>query len=155
MSNANAIRLAIDRASRERDAAGNGLAQVLARHEHARRQMDELRNYAAETQSRWAMPAHEWVSPQVLGSYYQFMERIEQTISLQNDVLAELQRQIDVARQLLIRADVRMGSLKKLREVQRAKEASALSRLEQKQTDEFAAQRVRGKVAFGFSMEQP
>lgn len=135
--------VAIDVARRKRDDAGLVLSQVQRRHDNALQQADQLRSYATDTESRWSAPAQGNATPQIMGHYYQFMDRLQQTIDLQHGVIADLQRQLQVARKYLLEAEVRVAGLSRLLEKRRSDLARMHARREQKESDEFAAQLMR------------
>jgi flagellar FliJ protein len=134
--------VAIDLATRRRDAAGQALAQVLRRHEDAVQQLTQLQNYACDTQGRWSVSAQTSTSPQIVGHYYQFMDRLEQTVGLQQGVIAEVLRQCHAARQQLLDAEVALAGLTRLRDKRRQEQAQLAARREQRQTDAFASRRA-------------
>lgn len=133
--------VAVELATRKRDEAGQALAQVLRRHDHALQQLDQLSSYAADTQGRWSVSAQTHTSPQIVGHYYQFMARLDQTIELQQGVIDEAHRQCLAARKVLMEAEVYLAGLQRLLEKRRQEYARLAARREQKQTDEFASRR--------------
>lgn len=143
MSSSNGLQLALDLATRQRDDAGQALALVVRRVEHAHMQMDQLRSYAADTSSRWSVASQACATPQIVGHYYQFMERLDQTIEMQQGAITEVQRQREVARQVLLQAEVRMAGLHRILERRRAEMARMQEQREQRQSDELAAQMHR------------
>jgi len=143
MSPLNGLRVAIDLATRQRDDASQALAQVVRRFEHARMQMEQLRSYAADTAARWSVASQASATPQIVGHYYQFMERLDQTIEMQQGAIAEVQRQREAARQVLLEAEVRMAGLNRLLNKRRGELARAQEQREQRQSDELAAQMHR------------
>lgn len=143
MSTWNGLQVAVDLATRQRDNAGQALAQVVRRVDHARMQMEQLNSYAADTAARWSMASQTSATPQIVGHYYQFMERLDQTIEMQQGAIAEVQRQREAARQVLLEAEVRMAGLNRLLERRRAEQARAQEQREQRQSDELAAQMHR------------
>ncbi len=143
MSTLSGLQVAIDLATRQRDDAGQALAQVVRRFDHAQLQMEQLRSYAADTSSRWSVAAQASATPQIVGHYYQFMERLDQTIAMQEGAIAEVQRQREAARKVLLEAEVRMAGLNRLLDKRRVELARAQEQREQRQSDELAAQMHR------------
>lgn len=143
MNPLNGLQVAIDLATRQRDDAGQALAQVVRRFEQARVQMDQLRSYAADTSSRWSVASQATATPQIVTHYYQFMERLDQTITMQQGAIDEVQRQREAARQVLLQAEVRMAGLNRLLDKRRAELAREQDQREQRQSDELAAQMYR------------
>ena len=141
MTGTGGLTVAVELATRKRDEAGQALAQVLRRHDHALQQLDQLSSYAADTQGRWSVSAQTHTSPQIVGHYYQFMARLDQTIALQQGVIDEAHRQCLAARKVLMEAEVYLAGLQRLLEKRRQEHARLAARREQKQTDEFASRR--------------
>lgn len=133
--------VAIDLATRRRDAAGQALAQMLQRHAHAVQQLEQLQSYADDTQCRWSVPARVSTTPQIVGHYYQFMVQLDHTVSLQTAVIADVQRQCQVARQGLLDAEVMLAGLQRLLDKRRHEQLRRVAHREQQQTDEFASRR--------------
>lgn len=146
MSTLNGLQVALDLATRRRDDAGQALAQVLRRFEHAQMQMNQLRSYAADTAARWSVAAQPSATPEIVGHGYQFMERLDQTIEMQQGAIAEVQRQCEAARQVLLEAEIRMAGLNRLLDKRRAELARVQQQREQRQSDELAAQMHRRVV---------
>lgn len=153
MTGVRTLVVALDVARSRRDDAGLALAQMLRRQAGAQGQMDQLRSYAADTDARWSVAAQSSANPQIVGHYYQFIERLEQTIILQQGVIADLQWQCQSARQVLIQAEVRVAGLNKLLEKRRSLLARAETRREQKSSDEFAARQFRNSATERDRME--
>lgn len=141
MTGAGGLAVAVDLASRRRDEAGQALAQALRRHDHALQQMEQLESYAADTQARWSVSAQISTSPQIVGHYYQFMARLDQTIVLQQAVIDDVLRQCHATRKVLLDAEVYLAGLKRLLEKRRREQARIAALREQKQSDEFASRR--------------
>lgn len=149
------LMVAVELTQRQRDEAGQTLAQALRRLENARLQMEQLESYAADTQARWSVGAQTQTSAQVVGHYYQFMARLEQTIILQHGAIADVQRQCQVARENLRDAEVRLAGLTKLLEKRQRELARSAARQEQRQSDEFAARARPVASAFDADQDHP
>ncbi len=139
--------LAVELATRRRDEAGQALARVLRKRDHAQLQIDQLQSYAADTQARWSVAAQTSATPQIVGHYYQFMARLEQTVVLQQGVIADVERQGQLARRFLLDAEVRVAGLARLLEKRRVEVDRIGAKREQKQSDEFAARQHRVAAA--------
>jgi flagellar FliJ protein len=139
MADQKALLLAIDLATARRDEAQNQLQSLAQAQAHAQDQMEQLKQYAVETEQRWMQGAQISTSPEMLRHHYQFMGRLEQAIGLQEGVLANHEQRIVAARQLLIQAECRLGSFKQVLASRRLATAKARQRQEQKQMDEFAS----------------
>jgi flagellar FliJ protein len=141
MSAARSVLLAIDMASRKRDQAGQGLMHAQTAHVFAQDQMAQLTVYAAEIESRWSAAAQASTTPELMRHHYQFMERLHHAIGLQNGVLENTSRKVEVAKRLVLEAEFRLTNLKQVLKKKQADVAILQTRREQKQTDEFAALR--------------
>ena len=139
MSALKSILLAIDVATRQRDEVGKLLAQIQRNWRGAQDQIEQLESYAADTESKWTLSSQVRATPEVMQHYYQFMERLQQAIGLQRQVVSGLEQECAAAKKLLLGADIRLASLNQLLE----KRQSGIERIqagrEQKQLDEFAA----------------
>lgn len=133
--------VAIELATRRRDAAGQALAQVLQRHAQALQQLEQLQSYGADTQGRWSVSARSSTTPQIVGHYYQFMARLDHTVILQAGVIDDVQRQCQVARQGLLEAEVMLAGLQRLLDKRHLEQLRRVAHREQQQTDEFASRR--------------
>jgi len=131
--------VAIDLATRQRDDAAMVVAQVVRRFEHARQQLEQLQSYAADTAGRWSVASQASATPQIVGHYYQFMERLEQTIDMQQAAMAGVQRQREAAQQVLLEIEIRMAGLSRLLDKRRSEMARTHAMREQRQSDELAA----------------
>lgn len=143
MSGMKSIHLALQVATTSRDAAGQMLGKALHNHGSACDQMQQLENYASETEAKWAMASRGTANPEIVRHYYLFMARLQQATDLQARVVADLERQTLVARQVLMQAEIRMASLNLLLERKHAVVLRRQVSSEQKQNDELAAQQHR------------
>lgn len=138
MSALKSVRLAIEVATEQRDAAGQALVRIDRRRQAALGQMEQLDAYAGETATRWAPGALERPGAEIVAHYYQFMERLQQAIEMQRGVLEGLRRESEAAQRALLAAEVRMTSLRRLLDAKLAELARERARSDQKQMDEFA-----------------
>lgn len=147
MSTLRALALAIELATERRDEAGRQLMQLQRTYLQAQHQMDQLRNYAEDSEARWLGSAQVSTSTGILQHHYQFMDRLRHAIGLQDGVLADQWQQIEAARRLVQEAEVRLAVLQKTMERKLRERSALMARREQKQMDEFAAmQHVRSMV---------
>ena len=82
MSSLNALSVAVEVASRKRDDARKVLQDTLAAEQAARAQLNQLEDYARETESRWGMKADTAMQPEVMYHHYQFMNRLGHAASI-------------------------------------------------------------------------
>lgn len=141
MSNAqtlNALRIAIEMAERERDAARQGLHGALSAQQAAQAQLEQLQSYAQETETRWGPRAEARLQPQVLQHHYQFMGRLQHAAGLQTQVLQGHAARLLQTQDQLLKAEQRLLSLRKLLSHKEREQQQLQARREQKQTDERA-----------------
>ena len=143
MSSLNSLAVAVEVASRKRDDARQALQDMLAAQQAARAQLDQLEDYARETQARWGMKADTTMKPEVMYHHYQFMGRLQHAMDLQTTVVASHDGRITAAQQALLATELRLASLKKLADKRRQEHELLQTRREQKQTDERAAMQHR------------
>ncbi len=134
----NALRIAIEMAERERDAARQGLQGAQTAQQAAQAQLDQLQSYAQETETRWGPRADARLQPQVLHHHYQFMERLQHAAGLQTQVVQGHDAREQQAQNQLIKAEQRLLSLRKLLSHKEREQQQLQARHEQKQTDERA-----------------
>lgn len=146
MSVLRGLLVAIELAQRQRDDAGQALAQAVRRLDRAREQLEQLQSYASDTSARWSVASQASATPQIVGHYYQFIERLEQTIVLQQGVVRDLQSQREAARGVLLDAELRVAGLGQVLEQRRTELAHAQRRRDQKESDELAASMHRRTV---------
>ena len=143
MSGQKTLLLAIDLATTRRDEAQAHLQSLLHAQAHAQDQMQQLQQYAVETEQRWLQGAQISTTPERLRHHYQFIGRLDQAIQMQEGVLANHTQRIEAARQLLMQAECRLSSFKQVLATRRLAFAKTRQRQEQKQMDEFASQQSR------------
>lgn len=143
MSALKSVLLAIQVATGKRDQVAKGLLHVLRTHTFAQDQMAQLEGYAAETEARWSAAARTGTTPELMRHHYQFMERLQHAIGLQVGVLENTSRHVELTKRSLLEAEFRLTSLKQVLNKKQTDMLVLQSRREQKQMDEFAAQRSR------------
>jgi flagellar FliJ protein len=154
MSAIKSFLLAIDMATRKRDQMSQGLMHAQKTYLFAQNQLGQLETYAAETEARWTAAAQISTSPELLRHHYQFMGRLQHAIGLQKGVLENESHKVEHAKRLVLDAEFRLLSLKQLVAKKQAELARLQARREQKQMDEFAAQRGGQVTADYFSGER-
>ncbi len=149
MMGPNILHVAIDVAIRQREAAQKSLALVERNRLFAKGQLDQLNNYATETEARWMAAAQVSANPELLRHHYQFMARLRSAIDLQQTVLHGVDLQADDARKFLLNQQIRLRSLEVMLEKTQAELKAKQARREQIQMDEFAAlQHARKRMQF-------
>ena len=142
MSSLNALNVAVEAATRKRDAARQVLQDMQRVAQAGQAQLEQLSGYAQETQGRWGMREGGTLQPEVMHHHYQFIGKLEHAIGLQSGVVQEQARRVEQARQALLEAELRLTSLRKVVERKQHEQAIAQMRREQKQTDERASLRL-------------
>jgi flagellar FliJ protein len=146
MSKFRGLLLAVDLAISKRDQALTVLQSFRRNHAFAQGQMDQLQQYAAETEQRWTISAQIGTSAELLHHHYQFMARLQQAVVLQQSALATSGSKVQVAQQQLLDAEFRIASLKLVLTKRQGDLAKQQQRQEQKQMDEFASMQTLRQV---------
>jgi flagellar FliJ protein len=141
MSKLSSIRLAIELATRERDQFAKNHAHALGSVDFARGQLSQLVSYASDIDHRWVGVGAGALSAEMVRHHYQFMDRLQTAIALQEEVVANFLRQADLAHKTLLKAEVKLSGLGQLLKAREAMQDMAQRRREQAETDEFASQR--------------
>lgn len=147
MSSLKTLELAVDLATRRRDAGVQALAQAERVLAAGHDQMGQLENYARDTENRWTVRGQIATTPEIMRHHYQFMDRLNQAMELQKSVLRDRGALVEAARAELLQAEVRLASLKKVCEKRRAVLSREQNRREQREIDEMAAAQHRKHAA--------
>ncbi|MBV7544137.1 flagellar export protein FliJ [Acidovorax sp. sic0104] len=139
MSNLQSLAVAVEVSERKRDEARRVLQDALAAQQAARAQLDQLEDYARETEARWGMKADTAMQPEVMYHHYQFMARLGHAAGMQTGVVGDHAGRVDAAQRALLDAELRLASLRKVMDKRRYELELAQARRDQKQTDERAA----------------
>lgn len=136
-----ALELAIEQATRQRDDQARRHAQAQRALEYGQGQLNQLQNYSADTDARWIGGHSVNLSVELIKHHYQFMDRLQNAVSMQQGVIANLERQRTAAHQLLLQAEYRLAGFKQVIKNRRAALEGVQQRREQRATDEFASMR--------------
>lgn len=139
MSNLQSLAVAVEVSERKRDEARRVLQDALAAQQAARAQLDQLEDYARETEARWGMKADTAMQPEVMYHHYQFMARLGHAAGMQTGVVGDHAGRVEAAQRALLDAELRLASLRKVMDKRRYELELAQARRDQKQTDERAA----------------
>ncbi|MDR0226260.1 MAG: flagellar export protein FliJ [Burkholderiaceae bacterium] len=153
MSSLNALMVAIDAASRKRDESRQVVQERQRAQQAGQAQMDQLQSYVQEMQRRWGAHENQSVQPEVMFHQYQFMDRLQHAIGLQQRVMADLAIRLETAQKALMACELRVSSLRKVVEVRRRDLALAQMRREQKETDDRAALQFFRR-SFGLQLQE-
>ncbi len=135
------IQLAIELATKKRDDLAKDLAKVQRSLRFSQAQMAQLQGYAQETDDRWMASAARALTPELMRHHFQFVNRLQQAIDLQGDAIEQVVEQFERSKEELLQAEFRLSGLKQVVKVRLTTERRKQARVEQRQTDEFAALR--------------
>ena len=141
MSALKSIVFAIGMTSQKRDAHVQMLNRYKRVLDFANEQMSQLNSYAEETSDKWLVSSQRGTSPELMCHHYQFMARLQDAIILQTDVLSHAEHAVQSAHKNYLEAEIRLASLELMKKKLQTDMDVKSSRREQKQTDEFAANR--------------
>ena len=136
-----ALELAIELATRQRDAQARKHAQAIRNLEFAKNQMAQLEGYAGETDARWIAGQLHQISGEMVHHQYQFRARLQNAVDMQVGVIANMQAQLEQAHAVLLQAEYKLAGLRQVLGSRRAAVQLKQHRREQRVTDEFASQR--------------
>jgi len=141
MSEFHSLHLAAELATRNRDAMARQHAQSLRAEAYAKEQMRQLQGYGAESDAAWSAQMGSIGGVHLLQFRYQFMDRLQHAIDLQQQVLAERAEEVTAAAARLLQAEFKLAGLQQVLKTRQAAAALRARRREQRQTDEMAALR--------------
>ena len=143
MTALSSMQLAVELATRQRDQLRLDLAQLQHTLEGAQDQFNQLDSYAQETQRRWITQSQTQSSPQLMCHYYQFMDKLHHAITLQRQVLQDLERQVQAQKTGLLEAEFKLASRQTVRDNMHREARVRRDKMEQKQFDEMATIRYQ------------
>jgi flagellar protein FliJ len=133
------LQLAIELAERKRDERAQVLAQAQRQVLAGQQQLQQLQSYAGDTDTRWTQGHNMALSAELIRHHYQFVERLQHAIGMQDGVIANLVRQENQCRAALVQAEMRLSGLKQVLEARKQLLVAAEQRREQGRMDEMAA----------------
>jgi flagellar FliJ protein len=136
-----ALELAIEQATQQRDGQARKHAQAQRTLQFAHGQLAQLQNYSNDTDSRWVGGQAVDLSVELIKHHYQFMDRLQNAVTMQQGVIETMERQVAAAHQVLLQAEYRLAGFKNVLKSRRAAQGVVEQRREQRVTDEFAAMR--------------
>ena len=110
------LQLAIELAERQRDELAQVLARAQRQAQMGQQQLQQLQSYAQDTDARWIQGHHTALSPELIRHHYQFVERLQHAMGMQDGVIANLARQEAQCRASLVQAEMRVSGLKQVLE---------------------------------------
>ena len=133
----------------ERDAAQADLQRVLAAHQAATTQAEQLLTYRRDYEQRWGTQFQNSGAMELVHCYRGFMERLTQAVEQQQRVARHAAVQVDTARAALLATELRVATVRKLIDRRVLDERVASNRQEQKISDEFASRSAWNRAGGG------
>jgi flagellar FliJ protein len=142
-----ALKTVLEQAEAERNQAQLALRQAEEQYARLQAQADQLTQYRAEYQQRWAGQFSRQGAIEIVQCYQSFMQRLDEAM-LQQGQQAEAARQQSLRlRDQLLAAEVRVASVRKLIERRQLEARRNEQRREQRQSDEQAMQSLQRRNA--------
>ncbi len=154
MSALKGVLLAIELATLQRDELTKAVVRMERNLGFARGQMAQLQGYAADTDARWTGSASRGISLELVRHQYQFMDRLQQAIAMQSGVIANAERQVELAKANVLRAEFRLSGLNQILKTRQTALLCTKKRRDQRHTDEFAAMQHARNRALPMSGEK-
>ena len=139
MSRMQALKVALEHAEKERDAALLAMQRAAAQLDAAQRQATQLLDYRAEYQQRWSAQFKREGTIDILHCYQNFMARLNTAIEQQQRIVEQARLGHERSQEALMERETRAASIRKLIERRVTEQALAQERREQKATDEQAS----------------
>lgn len=133
----------------ERDAAQADLQRLLAAHQAAVTQAEQLLTYRRDYEQRWGAQFQNSGAMELVHCYRGFMDRLTQAVEQQQRVARHAAAQVDTARAALLATELRVATVRKLIERRVLDERIANNRQEQKISDEFASRSAWNRAGGG------
>jgi flagellar FliJ protein len=137
-SSLDALLTLLERERNQRDQALLGLRDAQNQAEHATLQARTLSAYRAEYAERWTGRFRAPGSIELMQCYQGFMQRLDQAIGQQRDIVAQAEQRLRQAQEALREREQRLGSVEKLIERRQLEQHRHAARREQSLTDELA-----------------
>jgi flagellar FliJ protein len=136
-----ALQSLLEHAERERDEAMACLLQTEDSSRRLRHQLEQLQAYRADYEARLPGLGAEAAPIELLRCHQAFVLRLDQALAQQGQLLETAESQLLLQRQLLLERETRVAAVRKLMERRLHDRQRSQARLEQKRSDEAAAQR--------------
>lgn len=139
MSSINSLELAVSVAQRLRDQARQDLNQAQQALMFEQGQFVQLQGYSDETEARWITQSRTVASPELMRHYYQFMDKLQQAVQMQRDIVQDAERRVGLRQEALLQAEFTVSARESLLQQARVDQRVRAERHEQKQQDDMAA----------------
>ena len=136
-----ALQSLLEHAERERDETMACLLQSEDSAQRLRQQLEQLLAYRSDCEAR--SPGHGGLAApiELLRCHQGLAQRLDQALAQQSGLLQAAESQLLLQRALLLQRETRVAAVRKLIERRQHEQQRGLARLEQKRSDEAAAQR--------------
>ncbi len=141
MSDLKSITLAVELATRQRDELAKAVGKAERNVRFAKDQLTQLEGYVTDTDNRWLGAASSMRTSELVRHHYQFMDRLQQAVGLQSGVIGNTERQLESAHKALLQAEFRLSGLNTILKKRQEALLQVQRRREQREIDEFAAQK--------------
>ena len=131
----------LSHAEHERDGAMAALLQAEESVRRLRQQSGQLQTYHADYAARAPTLNGRAAPIEALRSHHAFMQRLDQALAQQQGLLQAADTRVTQQRQTLLALETRVASVRKLQERRLQEAQRSAQRLEQRRTDDSAAQR--------------
>jgi flagellar FliJ protein len=145
MADLSGLLLAIELATKHRDACQGRLAVARRTVAQDLDQLHQLQAYAGDKDTRWIQAGTTVFSGELVKHHYQFMDRLQQAMAQQSGVIQSSEVAKDKVAAVLLEAEIRLAGLKEILRLRLRAKDVLQKRREQKQTDEFASQQYARK----------
>jgi flagellar FliJ protein len=136
----------LENEQRTRDEARGRVAALLRQADQVRSQAEQLLQYRAEYEARWAGQFRQTGGIELVQVYQGFMNRLGQAITQQQAQVQAVEQHVAAAQAHLAECELRVASVDKLIERRLAEQQRVARRQEQRSTDEAAARTRHGSA---------
>lgn len=140
------LHLLLEQATEERDKLATELRRAEDLLRHNQRQGEQLTGYRSEYTQRWARQFGQGGAIEIVHCYQQFMQRLHEAVAQQQRQIEASERSVQVQRERLLQAELRVASVQRLIDRRQADERLAAHRRDQRQTDETAQHVVQRRL---------
>ncbi|HUH39407.1 MAG TPA: flagellar export protein FliJ [Castellaniella sp.] len=125
------------------DEAGRALAELSTQRRHAQGQLDTLDTYRMDYTKRLQTTTQDGVSASNYHNFRRFIATLDEAISQQNSIIAQIDTRLDTGRQQWYAEKRRLSSYEALKARQDRQAQTREQRREQRFSDELSAGMVR------------
>jgi flagellar protein FliJ len=130
--------LLLERTQAERDSATAALRRAEDAAARQQTQAAQLQTYRVEYQQRWSVHFGREGRPEILQCYRNFMDRLDQAVQQQDQLVVQAAAAAAEARRTLQAREQRVAAVRKLIERRLAEQQAQVAQREQRHSDETA-----------------